>query len=78
MDEREFEIGEEVYLRDFPMGRPLNVYGKVVGYVNPDYYNVMLKSGLNSGQIKKFKSWNLIREKDVRRMENRSRLSLEE
>ncbi len=76
--DKDFEIGEEVYLRDFPMGRPLNVHGKIVGYVKPDYYNVMLRSGLNSGQIKKFKSWSLIREKDVRRMENREGIPLEE
>jgi len=75
--EREFERGEEVFIRDFPLGKALNIQGKIVGFLPGDYYNVLLMTGLNEGKIHKFKSWSLVREKDVERMENGSRLSLE-
>ena len=76
--DREFNRGDEVFIRDFPWGKPLNVIGKIVGFLPNDHYNVMLSNGLNEGKIVTFKSWSLIRKKDVRRMENGSRVPLEE
>ncbi len=75
--DREFNRGDEVYLRDFPLGKPINVFGKVVGFLPNDYYNVLLLNGLNEGRITKFKSWSLIRKKDVKRMESGEWLPLE-
>ncbi len=76
--DREYNRGDEVFIRDFPWGKPLNITGKVVGFVSNDTYNVMLRSGMNEGKIVAFKSWRLIRKKDVRRMENGERVPLEE
>ena len=75
--DREFYRGDEVFVRDFPWGKPLNVAGKIVGFLPNDRYNVMLSSGMNEGKIVAFQSWSLIRKKDVERMENRSRVPLE-
>lgn len=52
------------------MGNPLNVHGKVVGFLPGDYYNVMLSNGMNEGKIYRYKAWSLIREKDVEREKN--------
>tara|TARA_Y100001973_G_C4927518_1_gene199375 strand:- start:60 stop:293 length:234 start_codon:yes stop_codon:yes gene_type:complete len=76
--DREFNRGDEVFVRDYPYGKPLNIFGKVVGFLPDDCYNVMLGNGLNAGKITKYRSWSLIRKKDVRRMENGCGLSLEE
>ena len=76
--DREFNRGDEVFIRDFPWGKPLNVSGKVVGFLPNDRYNVVLSSGFNEGKIVTFESWSLIRKKDVRRMENGERVPLEE
>lgn len=76
--DREFNRGDEVYLRDFPLGKPTNIRGKIVGFLPNDYYNVLLMSGLNEGKITKYRSWSLIREKYVRRAESGPRVSLEE
>jgi len=63
--DRKFSIGEKVYLRDYPWGKPLNIHGKVVGYLGQDYYNVLLSNGLNAGTIKPFKEWGLIKEECI-------------
>tara|TARA_B100000902_G_C27157590_1_gene837002 strand:+ start:28 stop:261 length:234 start_codon:yes stop_codon:yes gene_type:complete len=76
--DREFDRGDEVFIRDFPWGRPLNVIGKIVGFLPNDQYNVMLSSGLNEGKIVTFKSWSLVRKKDVRGIEDGTRVRLEE
>ena len=76
--DREFDRGEEVFIRDFPWGRPINVSGKVVGFLPNDRYNVLLNSGMNEGKIITFESWSLIRKKDVRRTENREGIPVEE
>ena len=68
--DREFNRGDEVYIRDFPLGKPLNVSGKIVGFISGDQYNVKLSSGLNEGKIVTFRSWSLIRKKDVKRDKN--------
>ena len=65
--DREFKRGDVVYLRDYPMGNPLNVHGKIVGFLPGDYYNVMLSNGMNEGKIYRYKAWSLIRGKDVER-----------
>ena len=76
--DREFNRGDKVYIRDFPWGKPLNITGKIVGFLPNDSYNVMLSSGMNEGKIVNFKSWSLIREKDVRRTESGEGIPLEE
>ena len=71
----DFERGDIVYIRDFPFGKPTRIYGKVVGILHGEYYNILLTNGLNQGTIIAYKSYQLIREKDVPReiRENKKR-----
>lgn len=55
----EIHKGDQVWIRDYPLGRPLSIYGKVVACLGNDYYNVLLLTGMNEGKIKKYKSWSL-------------------
>ncbi len=61
----DFERGDIVHVRDFPFGKPTRVKGKVVGILYGEYYNILLTNGLNEGTIIKYKSYQLIRRKDV-------------
>ena len=63
----DFERGDIVYIRDFPFGKPTRINGKVVGILHGEYYNILLTNGLNQGTIIAYKSYHLIREKDVPR-----------
>tara|TARA_B100000900_G_C20419699_1_gene650410 strand:+ start:150 stop:398 length:249 start_codon:yes stop_codon:yes gene_type:complete len=63
----DFERGDIVYIRDFPFGKPTRVNGKVVGVLHGEYYNVLLTNGLNEGMIISYKSYQLMKEKDVSR-----------
>ena len=63
----DFERGDIVYIRDFPFGKPTRIKGKVVGILSREYYNILLTNGLNQGTIVAYKSYQLIREKDVPR-----------
>ena len=36
----DFERGDIVYIRDFPFGKPTRIYGKVVGILPGEYYNI--------------------------------------
>ena len=47
----DFERGDIVYVRDFPFGKPTRIYGKVVGILHGEYYNVLLTNGLNQDTI---------------------------
>ena len=60
--DRAFEVGQKVYLRDYPWGKPLNIFGKIVGYINKDTYNVLLSNGINAGTIRPFREWSLTKE----------------
>jgi len=63
----DFERGDIVYIRDFPFGKPTRIYGKVVGILHGEYYNILLTNGLNQGTIIAYKSYQLMRKKDVPR-----------
>ncbi len=63
----DFERGDVVYIRDFPFGKPTRINGKVVGILHGEYYNILLTNGLNQGTIIAYKSYQLIRQKDVPR-----------
>ena len=63
-----FSRGDVVWIRDYPFGRPMNIRGKVVGVLPGDYYNVLLRDGLCEGQIKKFKFWKLLLDKDKKNL----------
>tara|TARA_S200000501_G_scaffold40106_2_gene32718 strand:+ start:5224 stop:5472 length:249 start_codon:yes stop_codon:yes gene_type:complete len=63
----DFERGDIVYIRDFPFGKPTRIYGKVVGILHGEYYNILLTNGLNQDTIIAYQSYQLIREKDVPR-----------
>ena len=63
----DFERGDIVYIRDFPFGKPTRIYGKVVGILHGEYYNILLTNGLNQGTIISNHSYQLIRKKDVPR-----------
>ena len=60
----DFKRGDIVNVLDYPFGRPINVYGKVVGVLKNDFYNIFIQSGLYEGQIKKFKYWRLSMKSD--------------
>lgn len=55
----EFEKGDEVWILDFPFGRPLNVKGTIVGKVGEEYYNVLIEMGCLEGDVIKYKYWKL-------------------
>ncbi len=55
-----YKKGDKVYITDYPLGRPLNIKGEVVGSIDEETYNVLLESGCNEGRILKFKFWSLI------------------
>ena len=63
----DFERGDIVFIRDFPFGKPTRIYGKVVGVLQGEYYNILLTNGLNQGTIIAYNSYQLIRKKDVPR-----------
>ena len=63
----DFERGDIVHIRDFPFGKPTRIYGKVVGTLHGEYYNILLTNGLNQGTIIAYNSYQLIRKKDVPR-----------
>ena len=48
-----------VVILDYPFGKPLNVTGHIVGLLPGDRYNVLIDSGLHTGQIKSYKYWKL-------------------
>lgn len=60
-----FERGDIVYIRDFPLGKPTKIMGKVVGVLANEHYNVLLTNGLNEGRIVRYKSYQLINRKEV-------------
>ena len=61
-EESVFRRGDKVFIRDFPLGKPLNIEAKIVGVLSEDLYSVLLLSGLNEGKIVKLKSWSLYKE----------------
>ena len=63
----DFERGDIVYIRDFPFGKPTRIYGKVVGILHGENYNILLTNGMNQGTIIAYNSYQLIRKKDVPR-----------
>ena len=50
---------DEVWILDFPFGKPLNIKGTVVGEAGKDHYNVLIGNGLMEGDIVKYKYWKL-------------------
>lgn len=60
-----FERGDIVYIRDFPLGKPTKIMGKVVGVLQNEHYNVILTNGLNEGKIIRYKSYQLMHRKDA-------------
>ena len=55
----EFQKGDEVWILDFPFGRPLNVKGVVIGKSGAEYYNVLIQTGMLEGNVVKYKYWKL-------------------
>ena len=51
--------GDEVWILDFPFGKPLNIRGTVVGKVGENHYNILIGNGLMEGNIVKYKYWKL-------------------
>ena len=66
MNDRQFERGDTVYIRDYPMGKPLMIYGKIVGFVGQENYNVKMQNGLQEGTIVLYNVLRLIAEKDAK------------
>ena len=55
----EINKGDQVWIRDYPLGRPLSIYGKVVAILDDSHCNVLLLNGMNEGKIKKYKFWSV-------------------
>jgi len=55
----EFQKGDEVWILDFPFGRPLNVKGIVIGKSGDEHYNVLIQTGMLEGDVIKYKYWKL-------------------
>ncbi len=55
----EFQKGDEVWILDFPFGRPLNVKGVVIGKSGDEHYNVLIQTGMLEGDVVKYKYWKL-------------------
>mgnify|MGYP001422359032 FL=1 len=55
----DFKKGDEVWVLDFPFGKPLNVRGRIIGESGKDHYNVLIETGLLEGDIVKYKYWKL-------------------
>ena len=55
----EFQKGDEVWILDFPFGRPLNVKGVVIGKSGDEHYNVLIQTGMLEGNVVKYKYWKL-------------------
>jgi len=55
----EFQKGDEVWILDFPFGRPLNVKGIVIGKSGDEHYNVLIQTGMLEGNVVKYKYWKL-------------------
>jgi len=55
----EFQKGDEVWILDFPFGRPLNVKGVVIGKSGDEHYNVLIQTGMLEGDVIKYKYWKL-------------------
>ena len=54
-----FNIGNEVYLRDRSVGKPLKVKGEIVGQLPRDRYAVLMRGGWNEGKIINYDYWEL-------------------
>tara|TARA_A100001011_G_C13948449_1_gene690205 strand:+ start:77 stop:292 length:216 start_codon:yes stop_codon:yes gene_type:complete len=55
-----FERGDIVWIRDRPFGSKTGIFGRVVGILDKDWYNILLQNGLNEGIIYKYKSYKLL------------------
>ncbi len=63
-----FSRGDLVWIRDYPFGKPMNVRGKIVGILPGDCYNILMENGLCEGQIKKYKFWKLLLDKEKKNL----------
>ena len=51
--------GDEVVITDYPFGHKTKTTGVIVGVLDDDYFNVLVKTGLTEGRIIKHKYWRL-------------------
>jgi len=56
----DFKRGDIVWIRDRPFGAETNIFGRVVGTLEKDCYNILLQNGLNEGTIRKYKWYKLL------------------
>lgn len=59
----DFSRGDIVSIRDFPLGHPTRITGKVVGILSHGNYNILLTNGINEGTIRKYKFYELTSER---------------
>ena len=46
----DYQKGDKVYITDYPLGRPLNISGTIVGVLGNDYYNVLWTMALTKAR----------------------------
>ena len=49
-----FEKNQEVYIRDFPYGKPTRIKGIIVAHLRNNLYNIKILNGLDEGKIKMY------------------------
>ena len=50
----EFVKNQEVYIRDFPYGKPTRIKGIIVACLRKNVFNIKLLNGLDEGKIKMY------------------------
>ena len=57
----DFEKGDIVILLDRSFGHPTKIRGVIVGLLSKDTFNILLSNGYGKGNIKKVKSFDIIK-----------------
>ena len=57
----EYSKGDEVYIRDFPFGRPTKIKAKILALLKNGFINVKIKNGLEEGKIKRYSEFQISR-----------------
>jgi hypothetical protein len=56
----DFKRGDVVWLKDYPFGSQTNIFGRIVGVLERENYNILLQNGLNEGTIRRYKWYKLL------------------
>ena len=57
--------GQEVYIRDRSLGKATRVSGVIIGVLPGNVYSILLTNGLNQGNIRKYKYYEIISQEEL-------------